>query len=150
MGSWKMKMKGCLVALVVLGLECLFCSPALSQREDAVDDQAGVNGLGLAGATMCEVVVQGKPVNEAVVFSTDRERVCCFTTFDPVPEETLVYHLWVHRDTLVARIKLTLKPPRWSTYSSIHLREADKGPWRVEIVDQQDRILETIRFSITD
>jgi hypothetical protein len=45
---------------------------------------------------------------------------------------------------------LTLKPPRWSTFSSIQLREADKGPWRVEIVDEKDRLHKTLRFSITD
>jgi hypothetical protein len=53
-------------------------------------------------------------------------------------------------DELSAKIKLTLNPPRWATRSSIQLRETDKGPWRVEIVDAEDKVLYTLRFSITD
>jgi hypothetical protein len=30
------------------------------------------------------------------------------------------------------------------------LRETDKGPWRVEISDQNGRVFSTLRFSITD
>ena len=123
---------------------------AVSQDKTAQASPEEGNRLGLVQATMSETVTNGKPVNAAVVFSTHRERVSCFTVFDPVPEDTFVYHKWFHRDNPIARIKLSLKPPRWSTYSSIHLRESDKGPWRVEIVDKQERRLETLRFSITD
>jgi hypothetical protein len=50
----------------------------------------------------------------------------------------------------VYRKRLILKPPRWASVSSIKLREADKGPWRVEIRDAEGRLLATLRFSITD
>jgi len=123
---------------------------AVSQDKTAQTRRGEDNRLGLVQATMCETVTDGKPVNAAVVFSTQREGVSCFTVFDPVSEDTFIYHKWFHRDNAIARIKLSLKPPRWSTYSSIHLRESDKGPWRVEIVDNQDHRLETLRFSITD
>ena len=139
-----------LLVFALLGLEFFFSAQAVPQRNEMVSRSGGVERLGLARATMCEAVRDGKPANGAVVFSTDRERVSCFTAFDPVPEETQVYHNWFHRDESVARIKLRLKPPRWSTYSSIQLRESDRGPWRVEIVNEQGRRLETLRFSITD
>jgi len=38
----------------------------------------------------------------------------------------------------------------WSTYSQIQLRETDKGPWRVEISDQNGKVFDVLRFSITD
>jgi hypothetical protein len=53
-------------------------------------------------------------------------------------------------DKLSTKKKLVLKPPRWSTFSSIQLREADKGPWRVEITDDDENILRILRFSIVD
>jgi hypothetical protein len=61
-----------------------------------------------------------------------------------------IYQKWYHSDKLITTQKLRLKPPRWSTFSSIQLRVADKGPWRVEIADHEGNILNVLRFSITD
>jgi hypothetical protein len=74
----------------------------------------------------------------------------CFTTFDPVPEKTVIYHKWYFRDKLRARVKLSLKTPRWSTFSRIVLRNGEKGPWRVEIADEEENIFGILRFSVTD
>lgn len=106
--------------------------------------------LTLAEATMCEAVLNLTPRNPAVVFSITVGSVSCFTKFDPVPKTTFVYHKWYKRDRLSTTQRLTLEPPRWRTYSSIHLREADKGPWRVEIEGPDGGVLEVLRFSITE
>ncbi|MBW2108934.1 MAG: DUF2914 domain-containing protein [Deltaproteobacteria bacterium] len=99
---------------------------------------------------MCEKIQDYVPQNPAIVFPVALEKVSCFTAFDPVPEKCVIYHNWFHRDTLSTRIKLSLQPPRWSTFSSIQLREADKGPWYVEITDEGGRVFRVLRFSITD
>ena len=104
----------------------------------------------LALAVMCEVIEDLTPKNRAVVFSIKIGEVSCFTSFDPVPNKTFIYHKWFHKDELSTQKKLTLQPPRWATYSKIQLRETDKGPWRVEITDHTERILRTLRFTITD
>ncbi len=101
-------------------------------------------------ALMCEDIESGVPKNRTVVFSIAREKAICFTVFDPVPEKTVIYHNWFYRDNPSAKIKLSVRPPRWSTFSSIKLRETDKGPWRVEVTDWQGTILQILRFSITD
>ena len=101
-------------------------------------------------AVMCPSLQEGSPRNPGVVFPVSQGEVFCFSSFDPVPRKTYVFHSWFHRDVLITRQKLTLNPPRWSTYSTVQLREADKGPWRVEITDPDERILQVLRFSITD
>ena len=106
--------------------------------------------LELVHSIMCEQIEDYSPVNIAVVFSVTVGKISCFTSFDPVPTETQIEHKWYHKDTLSTKKRLFLKPPRWSTYSSIQLRETDKGPWRVEIVDNNNRILGILRFSVTD
>ena len=106
--------------------------------------------LALAHGTMCESIENFHPVNPAVVFPLSKEEIICFTTFDPVPERTQIFHNWYKRDRLVSRTKLTLHPPKWSSFSSMQLRNADKGPWRVDITDQNDNVLQTLRFSISD
>ena len=99
---------------------------------------------------MCEEVVANAPRNPSIVFSVNQRKAVCYTAFDQVPQKTIIYHNWFHRDVPSAKIRLTLNPPRWSTFSSIQLRKTDIGPWRVEITDERGRILEVLRFSVTD
>jgi hypothetical protein len=106
--------------------------------------------LRLSEALMCEEIVSNAPQNPTVVFSASREKAVSFTVFDPVPQKTVIYHNWYHRDVPSARIRLELNPPRWSTYSSIQLRKTDIGPWRVEITDDKGKIFGVLRFSVTD
>lgn len=106
--------------------------------------------LTLAQAAMCEGIKDFYPHNPGAVFSITIGEVSCFTLFDPVPGKTFIYHNWFHRDNPSTTKKLSLNPPRWSTYSKIQLRETDKGPWRVEISDYKGKVLHILRFSITD
>ncbi len=104
----------------------------------------------LSAAVMCEDVQDRQPLNEGVVFSIGTGKVFCYTVFDAVPENTFIMHNWYNRENLSTKIKLQLQPPRWTTYSAIQLRESDKGPWRVEITDSEGRILQVLRFSVTE
>ena len=106
--------------------------------------------LTLRRAVICEGVKEFAPEKQAVVFSVTTGKIFCYTYFDPVPEKSDIYHSWYHKDKLITNQKLSLKPPRWSSYSAIQLRESDKGPWRVTITDQANNSLGVLRFSITD
>jgi len=104
----------------------------------------------LQKAVMCESIEEYAPVNPAVVFSIQLGRISCYTEFDPVPEKTFIHHKWYRRDSLVTVKRLTINPPRWSSFTSVQLRDSDKGPWRVEITDANDKLMRTLRFSIAD
>lgn len=104
----------------------------------------------LIDAVMCEGIKDGKPQNAAVIFSKSHGEVICFTTFDDIQENTFIYHKWFFRDVLNRTTRLIVNPPRWSTYSSIHVRESDKGPWHVEITDEQGYVFQILRFSIVE
>ncbi|MGD9161059.1 MAG: DUF2914 domain-containing protein [Desulfobacteraceae bacterium] len=145
--SFHIKMKMlvmCLtVAMVLSNIVCL---------AENTPPQAKMPPPVLKRAVLCEKVLNSTtPINESVVFSSSIGKLICFTDFDPVYEETSIYHKFYFKDKLSSRFTLTLKPPRWATQSSIQIRgESDKGPWRVEITDAEGNILSTIRFSITD
>jgi hypothetical protein len=111
---------------------------------------ANADQLTLSEAVMCEEIFSNAPKNPTVIFSVSKEKAVSYTLFDPVPQKTVIYHNWYHRDVPSAKIRLELKPPRWSTYSSIQLRETDIGPWRVEITDENGNIFGVLRFSVTD
>ncbi len=106
--------------------------------------------LTLAGAAMCERIENLTPINQAVTFPVSIGQVYCLTNFDPVPQGTHIFHRWYHLGDLSTKIKLRLQSPRWTTFSTIQLREADKGPWRVEVTDQDGKVFTVLRFSITD
>jgi hypothetical protein len=129
-------------------IQLLLILPAAVQSQSDTDETAA--DLALVKAQMCEDLQGPTPQNVTTVFSIERRKAICFTSFDPVPEKTVIYHHWFHRDRPSARIKLSLKPPRWSTYSSIQFRAQDVGPWRVEITDSKGQIFHILRFSITD
>jgi len=106
--------------------------------------------LTLVRAVVCEEMKDGRPLNQGIVFPVGVGKVVCYTDFDPVLKKTVVYHNWYRKDELNTRIRLVLQPPRWASYSTIQLREIDKGPWRIEITDQEEQVLRILRFSITD
>lgn len=143
------KKNGLVIIFICLGMVFSIFSPALSQERQNVSTPPP-DKLTLGRAVMCEGIRDYKPENVAVVFSISIGRVSCYTAFDVVPKETFIYHKWFHKDKPSTEKRLTLQPPNWASYSSIQLRETDKGPWRVEIYDQENNLLHTIRFSITD
>lgn len=138
---------GCLGVLLLAWISAL---PALAQSPPRPAPAKPGPKLTLVQALVCEEVKDSIPQSPAVTFSIAAGKVYCFTLFDHVTEDSVVYHNWFFRDRPSSRIRLMLKQPRWSTFSSIQLREADRGPWRVEVTDSGGRVLKILRFSITD
>jgi Protein of unknown function (DUF2914) len=134
------------IGLIAASLTIGIATTAGAQETDGLPPRQ----LHLSEAAICETLEAFKPLNPSVVFSVKTGSVMCFTAFDHVPEQTSIFHDWIRQDKLVFRKKLVLKPPRWSSVSSIQLREADKGVWRVEIRDADGNFLRILRFSITD
>jgi hypothetical protein len=145
-----MNQKKCGFLLALLSLSVLFGGELSAQEPPPSSLASAAQALTLVQASMCASLKEGSACNSGAVFPVSQGRVLCFSAFEPVPRRTSIIHSWFHRDVLIIRQKLTLSPPRWSTYSAIELRESDKGPWRVEIVDEDARLLQVLRFSITD
>ena len=131
-------------------LLCFLFLATVSPWAYAQDDAPVQKKLTITQAIMCEGIKDYEPQNRAVVFSIAIGKVFCFTSFEMVPRNMYIYHSWYRRDRLITTKRLSLKIPEWSTFSTIQLREADKGPWRVEIKDKNSKIIKIVRFNITD
>jgi Protein of unknown function (DUF2914) len=132
------------------GLLCLLTIMLLSALFDPRLLEGQTEKLTIVQAVVCEEIKDGVTINQGIAFPAGTGRVVCYTAFDPVPQKTVIYHNWYRRDELNTKIRLVLQPPRWATYSTIQLREIDKGPWRIEITDPEGQVLSILRFSITD
>ncbi len=104
----------------------------------------------LENAVMCSSIENFRPLNPAVVFSISQGEVFCYSNFDPVNEKSFIFHKWYKKDKLIFTMRLTLSPPKWASFSSIKTRNADKGPWRVEIRTIDGTLLQILRFSVAD
>jgi len=135
------------ILVVIVVIQLFLFSPLYFLKYVSV---ANADQLKLFEAVMCEEIYSDTPRNPTSVFSASKEKAVSFSVFDPVPQKTVIYHNWYHRDVPSAKIRLQLKPPRWSTYSSIQLRKTDIGPWRVEITDDKGHVFGVLRFSVTD
>jgi hypothetical protein len=137
----------CLFLLSALGLTAAWppaceAQPPLRKSEEPP--------FKLLKAFMCEAVSEGIPHGQGIAFSVSRGSICCYTLIDGIKEDSVIYHHWLCHDKSTAKFKLSLKKPRWATFSSIQLRDDDKGPWRVEITNADGRLLRTLRFSVVD
>jgi hypothetical protein len=65
-------------------------------------------------------------------------------------EKTVIYHKWFHRDKLSTSKKIGVRGPRSAVFTTILLREADRGPWRVDVTDEKGNVFVVLRFSIID
>jgi len=133
-------------------LACLFTlatgAGVLAQEGKAGSTES--KGLVLVEAMMCEHAGDNGPCARAVTFSTTLGQVSCLTVFDQIEDRSFVFHSWYRQDTLATKKRLAIRPPRWATVSTMELREADKGPWRVEVNDASGRLLAILRFSVVD
>jgi len=136
-----------IIALIAGGI--LTCVAVVWATDSNTDTELSEKPI-LVHAVMCEGIEEHTPRNETIVFSVSAGRATCFTYFNPVPKNTLVYHNWYRKDRLSAKVKLRLQSPNWSTFSRHRIRASDKGPWRVEVTGEDGTLYAVLRFSITD
>ena len=79
--------------LVAVILVFLFPDSATAQSGDTDATKKSAGKIILVQAVMCEGMLELVPRNPTTVFSIERRKAICFTSFDPVTEKTIVYHL---------------------------------------------------------
>ena len=114
-------------------------SPAVGQEIQTLTvSQAGI-GTAMENRT---------PQGVAETFSSDVERLYAFSKITGISEDTIVRHLWFYGDRMMAEIRLSVKPPAWRTYSSKQILPSWTGAWRIEITDEDGKVLKTLPFTV--
>jgi hypothetical protein len=105
--------------------------------------------LQVEDSAICEGVVNREVVSEGSSFSASVGKLYCFSKIANIDSYTEVVHAWYYGDTPRARVTLNVNPPAWRTYSSKIIQAHETGDWRVEILDREGNLLETVRFQVT-
>lgn len=133
--------------ILLFAMLASFSMPVTAEQEAPPEESAPPN---LKSAVMCEGLKDGLPVDQTIIFGVSKSSAYCWSDFDPVTADGVIYHLWYRNGELISSLKLAVHPPRWAVYSSLRLRQADVGPWRVDITSESGVVLKTLRFSITE
>jgi hypothetical protein len=100
-------------------------------------------------AAIGEDVVNREVVSQGASFSTSVGKLYCFSKIANIDSHTNVVHAWYYGSEERARVSLNVNPPAWRTYSSKIIQAHEIGVWRVEILDQNGNLLDTVRFQVT-
>jgi len=91
-----------------------------------------------------ENVVNRTPVNISKTFSTELDKVYCFTKVKTDKTPTYIYHIWYKNGKRIAEIKLNIKYQFYRTWSYKTIFPSDIGNWKVELLDSnKNKIAET-------
>jgi type II secretory pathway predicted ATPase ExeA len=100
-------------------------------------------------AVICKEVVNRKPVGIGDRFHSTIKNLHCFTriTLTKAPPAKIT-HVWYFRDQEMARVTLQVKYYDWRTNSSKTILSSEAGPWHVDVLDAEGRVLATLKFEI--
>jgi len=139
--GWKHR-RGFLLPVLLAAVLLQACPAAGAQADDSI---AGRTQPGAVFA--CGTIDSGRPVGRSVVFPSAQGTLYCYSDFVHVAAAEQITHRWFYRDREVAQFKLTIQPPRWSSYSSLKLPAGSAGPWRVDVTGPDGIHYGTARFS---
>lgn len=129
-------------------------TPAMTKKataipaQEASQEDKGVE-IEVSRAAICKAVVNHEPQESATNFTKDVKRLYCFSHIKGVKDTATIQHKWYYKDKEVGFSTLSVKSSSWRTYSYRDITEDQVGPWKVEIIsDNNGNVLESLSFSI--
>ncbi len=98
--------------------------------------------------SICTAVQDRVPVGADTSFSSDVQRLFCYTKISGAAADSSVTHVWYHGDNEMARQKLSVKADNWRTWSSKRIVDSWTGEWRVDVLSAPGTVLESKTFMV--
>lgn len=99
-----------------------------------------------ATAIVCTGVKDRAPEGAAEKFPASVGQLTCFSEIRGGRDK--VVHVWYHGDKEVRRVELPVKAERWRTWSIKNVPATMTGPWRVDVVDADGKVLASSTFVV--
>jgi hypothetical protein len=97
---------------------------------------------------VCTAVEDMNPVGVKSTFKNDVQRIYCFTKIVGAKGPTTISHVWYHEGVKRAQQHLNVEAEAWRTWSSKKIVPRWHGKWRVEILQQDGTLIESIKFTV--
>lgn len=133
------------IASVTTFLLFFVAHPAVAQQGQ---EEAMGPGLACEEAVLTTGVQDRQPVDEVQSVPADVGRVYLWTRVTGAEMETGVEHVWYRGDEEMARVPLTVGGSNWRTWSSKNIEPSWTGDWRVDVVDPEGQVLESVSFTV--
>ena len=75
-------------------------------------------------------------------------RLYAYTRIVGAAEDTQVSHRWYYNDHLMAEVTLPVRGANWRTWSSKNVVPMWIGDWRVDVVDVDGSVIDSIAFRV--
>ncbi len=126
----------------------LIIAAALAATPLAAQQAEPDAALEVTRAVVATDVVDREPVGEAESFAAGVGQVYFYTVFEGDFPETQLEHVWLREGEEMARVALTVRGPRWRTWSSKTIPADWAGAWEVQVVDGAGNVLESASFTV--
>ena len=137
-----------LLGILIVSVVCFAQEePAEESMKDTTSAMAKESELSIEDLVMCAAIEDREPSGIGTVFSSDSEKIYCFTKIIGATDTTSVNHVWYMGDQQVASVNLPIKSAAWRTWSSKMIGNS-LGKGYVEIVAEDGTMLGKADFEI--
>ena len=96
----------------------------------------------------CTAVEDRQPTNIDTIFSSNIEKVYCFSKISVSLDTTSITHVWYYDNEEKARVYLSIKGKTWRTWSSKTIWKTWEGEWRVDVESATGDVIYSKEFFI--
>lgn len=93
-------------------------------------------------------IVRGNPIDSVHrISSSSVKELYCFTRIaGEAGVESTIKHVWYRDGQKVGEYELPVKGEKWRTFSRKAVEKGVSGDWKVEALDDEGKVLKTVKF----
>ena len=107
------------------------------------------SGLKVEEGVITTRIVERSPADSVQTYPVAVGKVYCFTHITGAEGDTNVTHVWYLGKKEISRVTLPVRSSDWRTWSVKTILPQWTGNWRVEVLDADGNLLQTIPFTLT-
>ena len=109
-----------------------------------------VNSLDVKEIIICRGVYKRNPIKPGFEFTNNVDSLFCYTKISNSGPKKEIKHLWYFKDKKITTVVYNIKTAyNYRSWSRKTILPSQTGEWRVEIVDENDKLLASRDFSIS-
>ena len=114
------------------------------------DEEKISNQLKLNEVMICRGVYKRNPIKPGFTFSNNVDSLFCYTKISNKGPKQEIKHLWYYENKLITSVTYNIKTSyNYRSWSKKTILPSQTGEWRVDIVDDKEKVLGSRNFQIS-